>query len=158
MTPRRQRMLAVGLIVAGIAVATAFVLRALDSNIMLFLSPTAVAAGEAPADRPFRLGGHVVPGSFQRDPGSLTATFTVTDNKENIVVKYTGVLPDLFKEGQATIANGRLDSDGVFVADEVLAKHDENYMPPEVAKMLAEQGSHPATNSTVTTADNTVEN
>jgi len=144
MTPRRQRMLAVGAIVVGIGIAVLLIVRALDSNIMLFLSPTQVMAGEAPADRPFRLGGHVVKGSFQRDPGSLTATFTVTDNQANVVVSYTGVLPDLFKEGQATVANGRLDGNGVFVADEVLAKHDENYMPPEVAKMLEEQGSHSA--------------
>jgi cytochrome c-type biogenesis protein CcmE len=143
MTPRRQRMLAVGAIVIGIGIAVLLIVRALDSNIMLFLSPTKVMAGEAPADRPFRLGGHVVPGSFQREPGSLTATFTVTDNQSNVVVQYTGVLPDLFKEGQATVANGRLDTNGVFVADEVLAKHDENYMPPEVAEALADQG-HPA--------------
>jgi len=143
-------MLAVGAIVVGIGIAVLLIVRALDSNIMLFLSPTQVMAGEAPADRPFRLGGHVVTGSFQRDPGSLTATFTVTDNQENVVVSYTGVLPDLFKEGQATVANGRLDANGVFVADEVLAKHDENYMPPEVAKMLEEQGGH----SAGTVADN----
>jgi cytochrome c-type biogenesis protein CcmE len=154
MTPRRQRMLAVGAIVIGISIAVLLIVRALDSNIMLFLSPSQVMAGEAPAGRPFRLGGHVVPGSFQREPGSLTAAFTVTDNQSNVVVRYTGVLPDLFKEGQATIANGRLDSDGVFVADEVLAKHDENYMPPEVAKMLEERGGH----SAVTAADTPIGN
>jgi cytochrome c-type biogenesis protein CcmE len=145
-------MLAVGAIVIGISIAVLLIVRALDSNIMLFLSPSQVMAGEAPADRPFRLGGHVVPGSFQREPGSLTAAFTVTDNQSNVVVQYTGVLPDLFKEGQATIANGRLDGNGVFVADEVLAKHDENYMPPEVAKMLEERGGH----SAVTAADTPV--
>jgi len=154
MTPRRQRMLAVGAIVIGISIAVLLIVRALDSNIMLFLSPSQVMAGEAPADRPFRLGGHVVPGSFQREPGSLTAAFTVTDNQSNVVVSYTGVLPDLFKEGQATIANGRLDGNGVFVADEVLAKHDENYMPPEVARMLEERGGH----SAVTAADTPIGN
>lgn len=154
MTPRRQRMLAVGAVIVGIGIAVLLIVRALDSNIMLFLSPTEVMAGEAPADRPFRLGGHVVPGSFQRDPGSLTARFTVTDNQSNVDVSYTGVLPDLFKEGQATVANGRLDANGVFVADEVLAKHDENYMPPEVAKMLEERGGH----SAVTAADTPVGN
>lgn len=154
MTPRRQRMLAVGAIVIGISIAVLLIVRALDSNIMLFLSPSEVMAGEAPADRPFRLGGHVVPGSFQREPGSLTAAFTVTDNQSNVVVSYTGVLPDLFKEGQATIANGRLDGNGVFVADEVLAKHDENYMPPEVARMLEERGGH----SAVTAADTPIGN
>ena len=140
MTPRRQRMLAIALVVVGVSAAVALTLRALDNNVMLFLSPTQIAAGEAPQDRPFRLGGHVVDGSFQREEGSLTATFVVTDNESEVTVSYTGVLPDLFKEGQATVAMGRLDTNGVFVADEVLAKHDENYMPPEVAKMLAEQG------------------
>lgn len=145
MKPRTQRMLTVGIVVTGVAIAVALILRALDSNIMLFLSPSEVVAGEAPAERPFRLGGHVVAGSFAREPGSLTATFVVTDNKETVTVSYTGVLPDLFKEGQATVAKGQLDTNGVFVADEVLAKHDENYMPPEVAKMLEEQGkSHPS--------------
>lgn len=142
MKPRRQRMLAVGLIIIGIAIALGLILRALDSNIMLFLSPSEVIAGEAPAERPFRLGGHVVTGSFHREEGSLTSTFLVTDNQTTVKVSYTGVLPDLFKEGQATVAKGRLDSNGVFVADEVLAKHDENYMPPEVAKMLEKQGAH----------------
>jgi cytochrome c-type biogenesis protein CcmE len=142
MTPRRQRMLGVGLVVIGVAAAVGLALRAFDSNVMLFLSPTEILAGDAPADRPFRLGGHVVDGSFTREPGSLTATFDVTDNQSTVVVSYTGVLPDLFTEGQATVASGHLNSDGVFVADEVLAKHDENYMPPEVAKMLEKQG-HP---------------
>ena len=145
MTPRQQRMLGVGLVVAGVAVAVGLMLRAFDSNVMLFLSPTEVLAGEAPADKSFRLGGHVVPGSFKREEGSLTATFDVTDNESIVNVSYTGVLPDLFKEGQATVAKGTLDANGQFVADEVLAKHDENYMPPEVAKMLEEQGKHPST-------------
>ena len=105
MTPRRQRMLAIGLVVAGVSVAVGLTLRAFDNNVMLFLSPTQIAAGEAPPDRPFRLGGHVVTGSFVRDPGSLTATFVVTDNESNVTVSYTGVLPDLFKEGQATVAS-----------------------------------------------------
>ena len=147
MTPRRQRMLAVGLVVAGVGVAAALVLRALDNNIMYFFSPSEVVAGEAPADRPFRLGGLVVDGSFRREPGSLAASFTVTDTSEQVEVSYTGVLPDLFKEGQGMVANGRLGADGVFVADEVLAKHDENYMSPEVARMLEEKG-HPAGVST----------
>jgi cytochrome c-type biogenesis protein CcmE len=147
MTPRRQRMVAVGLVVVGVAVAVTLVLRALDTNIMYFFSPTEVVAGDAPNDRPFRLGGLVVDGSFNREPGSLEATFTVTDNNSVVEVSYTGVLPDLFKEGQGMIANGRLGPNGMFVADEVLAKHDENYMSPEVAKMLEEQG-HPAGQTT----------
>jgi cytochrome c-type biogenesis protein CcmE len=140
-------MVAVGLVVVGVAVAITLVLRALDTNIMYFFSPTEVVAGDAPIDRPFRLGGLVVDGSFNREPGSLEATFTVTDNNSVVEVSYTGVLPDLFKEGQGMIANGRLGQNGTFVADEVLAKHDENYMSPEVAKMLEEQG-HPAGQTT----------
>jgi cytochrome c-type biogenesis protein CcmE len=140
MTPRRQRMLAISFIVVGVSLAVGLTLRAFDNNVMLFLSPSQVAAGEAPLDRPFRLGGHVVDGSFQREAGSLTATFIVTDNASEVTVSYTGVFPDLFKEGQATVASGTLASNGIFIAEEVLAKHDENYMPPEVAKMLAEQG------------------
>jgi len=142
MTPRRQRMLTVIAVLAGVAVAVGLLLQAFESNVMLFLSPTDVLAGEAPADRSFQLGGHVVEGSFTREEGSLTATFDVTDNQSVVSVSYTGVLPDLFKEGQATVAKGQLDEQGVFVANEVLAKHDENYMPPEVAKMLEKQG-HP---------------
>jgi cytochrome c-type biogenesis protein CcmE len=148
-------MLVIGLVVVGVSAAVGLTLRAFDNNVMLFLSPTQIAAGEAPANRPFRLGGHVVAGSFQREAGSLTATFVVTDNEENVTVSYTGVLPDLFKEGQATVARGQLDSNGVFIAEEVLAKHDENYMPPEVAKMLEEQGKHgnQADNATPVSAD-----
>ena len=142
MTPRRQRMLAVAIVLVGIGIAAALVLRALDSNLMYFVSPTEVANGEAPVGKPFRLGGLVVEGSFKREPGSLEATFDVTDNAAIVTVSYTGVFPDLFKEGQGMIANGRLRDDGIFIADEVLAKHDENYMSPEVAKMLEEKG-HP---------------
>lgn len=142
MTPRRQRMLAVAVILVGISIAAVMVLRALDSNLMYFVSPSEVASGEAPVGQPFRLGGLVVAGSFKREPGSLEATFDVTDNASVVTVSYTGVLPDLFKEGQGMIANGRLQDNGVFLAEEVLAKHDENYMSPEVAKMLEEQG-HP---------------
>jgi cytochrome c-type biogenesis protein CcmE len=129
-------MLAVGLVIAGVGVAAALVLRALDNNIMYYFSPSEVVAGVAPADRPFRLGGLVVDGSFRREPGSLAASFTVTDTSEQVEVSYTGVLPDLFREGQGIIARGRLGPDGIFVAEEVLAKHDENYMPPEVADSL----------------------
>jgi len=142
MKPRSQRMLAVALVVIGVGLSSALVLKAFDSNVMLFLSPSEVLAGDAPENKSFRLGGHVVEGSFEREEGSLTATFDVTDNASVVQVSYTGVLPDLFKEGQATVAKGSLDTNGTFVAEEVLAKHDENYMPPEVAKMLEEQG-HP---------------
>ncbi len=144
MTPRQQRMTAVVLILAGVSVAALLVLRALQGNITYFFSPEQVAAGEVEPGTTFRLGGLVKAGSFVREPGSLQARFVVTDNTASeVTVAYTGVLPDLFKEGQGMVANGKLDTAGTFVADEVLAKHDENYMSPEVAKMLAEQG-HPA--------------
>ncbi|MGI9289943.1 MAG: cytochrome c maturation protein CcmE [Gammaproteobacteria bacterium] len=155
MTPRRQRMLGVALVLTGISIAAVLVLQALEENAMFFRSPTEVRNGTVPQDRPFRLGGLVVAGSFHREPGSLEATFQVTDNNEVVTVSYTGVLPDLFKEGQGMIANGTLQPDGIFLAEEVLAKHDENYMSPEVAKMLAEQG-HPGNtpNSAGQTTDN----
>ena len=143
MTPRRQRMLAVGFVVVGVAIAATLVLRALEENMMYFFSPTEAAAGEVPVGQKFRLGGLVVIDSFTREPGSLEALFVVTDNNAIVTVSYTGVLPDLFQEGKGMIANGKMRADGVFVADEVLAKHDENYMSPEVARMLEEKG-HPA--------------
>ena len=143
MTPRRQRMLTVGFVVVGVAIAATLVLRALEENMMYFFSPTEAAAGQVPVGQKFRLGGLVVIDSFTREPGSLEALFEVTDNYAIVTVSYTGVLPDLFQEGKGMIANGKMRADGVFVADEVLAKHDENYMSPEVARMLEEKG-HPA--------------
>ncbi len=143
MKPRRQRMLAVGFVVVGVAIAATLVLRALEENMMYFFSPTEAAAGQVPVGQKFRLGGLVVIDSFTREPGSLEALFVVTDNNAIVTVSYTGVLPDLFQEGKGMIANGKMRADGVFVADEVLAKHDENYMSPEVARMLEEKG-HPA--------------
>ncbi len=152
MTPRRQRMLAIGAIVVGVALSAGLILEALEENINHFYSPTAVLAGEAENARSFRLGGLVVDGSFKRSPGDLKAEFLVTDNQSMIRVQYTGVLPDLFKEGQGMVATGRLSKQeaGLFIADDVLAKHDENYMSPEVKKMLEEQGhqSKPSTNET----------
>ena len=138
MKPRQQRMLAVGLAVAGIAVAAALTLRAFEENMMFFVDISEVAAGKAPGDRSFRVGGLVVEDSVRRTPGELEVRFTLTDNNEDLDVVYAGILPDLFREGQGIIAHGRMGSDGDFVADEVLAKHDENYMPPEVAESLAD--------------------
>jgi cytochrome c-type biogenesis protein CcmE len=135
MTSRTQRKLFIALILVGITLAGAFAYRALQENLLYFFSPTQVAAGEAP-ERTFRLGGMVVDGSFKRDAGSLTAQFVITDNVHVVPVSYTGALPDLFKEGAGAVVVGRLRGDGTFVADEVLAKHDENYMPPEVAEAL----------------------
>ena len=142
MTPRRRRMLAVGVVIAGVAVAAGLALRAFNENLLYFYTPSQIFAGEAPRDKTIRLGGLVRKGSLHRDTGSLQVSFEVTDLKRTMAVTYTGVLPDLFKEGQGVIAHGVVLTDGSFRADEVLAKHDEKYMPPEVAKSLAEQG-HP---------------
>lgn len=137
MKPRRQRMLAVGLTVAGIAIATALTLQAFKENMMFFVAISEVEKGNYPEDRNFRVGGLVVEGSVRRQPGELEVSFDLTDLENELTVNYAGILPDLFREGQGIIAHGRLDPSGVFVADEVLAKHDENYMPPEVADSLA---------------------
>ena len=136
MTPRRKRMLTVAAILVGVGVATAFALQAFQKNLLYYYSPTQILAGEAPDSRSFRVGGLVQDGSVQRAPGSLEVRFTLTDFANTVGVSYTGVLPDLFREGQGIIARGKLRDDGVFVAEEVLAKHDENYMPPEVKDSL----------------------
>ncbi|MGH8615779.1 MAG: cytochrome c maturation protein CcmE [Gammaproteobacteria bacterium] len=129
---RRQRLIMVVTLVAGVACATGLALVALNRNINLFFSPSQVAGGEAPLDHTFRLGGLVEEHSVARDPGGLTVRFVLTDTVERIPVTYSGILPDLFREGQGIVAQGRLDGQKIFVADEVLAKHDESYMPPEV--------------------------
>lgn len=137
MKPRQQRMLAVGLAAVGVIVAAGLTLRAFQENMMFFVSITEVAEGKAPADRNFRVGGLVKEGTVHRQPGEVLVEFTLTDLESELVVAYDGILPDLFREGQGIVAHGRLAGDGKFVADEVLAKHDENYMPPEVAESLA---------------------
>jgi len=129
MKPRHKR---IALIVGGLAaigIASAFVLNALDSNIALYVTPSEVAAGKAPQGKAFRIGGMVRDGSLKRD--NLTVHFVITDTAKDIPVAYTGILPDLFKEGKGAVVQGRLGGDGNFTATEVLAKHDENYMPPE---------------------------
>lgn len=131
-------MLAVGLAAAGILVATVLSLQAFQENLMFYVEISEVTEGNAPKDRNFRVGGLVVDGSVRRQPGELEVEFTLTDYQNQLPVYYNGILPDLFREGQGIIAHGRLDDNtGVFIADEVLAKHDENYMPPEVAESLA---------------------
>lgn len=135
MRPRRQRMILIGLVLAGVVLATALALRAFEENLLYFFSPSQVATGEAPEARSFRLGGMVEEGSIEREPGTLTVRFVVTDYANSIPVEYTGVLPDLFREGQGVVVRGQLHTGG-FVAEEVLAKHDENYMPPEVSEAL----------------------
>jgi cytochrome c-type biogenesis protein CcmE len=139
MTPRRKRLLAVIAIVGGVGAATALAMLAFQDNLLYFYNPTQVLAGEAPSGRTFRIGGLVTQGSLQKTEGTLKVRFVVTDFKESVPVNYEGLLPDLFREGQGVIAHGRLADDGEFVADEVLAKHDENYMPPEVADSLHPQ-------------------
>ena len=137
MTPARKKRLAlIVLMVTGIAIGVGFALKSLDENIMFFFTPSEVAKGKAPRDRLFRIGGIVVNGSVSRPGNGLTVQFDLTDNVNNVTVRYTGILPDLFREGQGIIANGKLDKDGACVAQEVLAKHDENYMPPEVAAAM----------------------
>ncbi len=143
MTPKRKkRLFLILLIIATVAGAATLMMKALNENINLFYSPVQVVAGEAPQGHTFRLGGLVAEGSLKRDSensdGGLTVNFDVTDEAETVTVAYTGILPDLFREGQGIVALGKLGSDGIFVAEEVLAKHDENYMPPEVAEALEE--------------------
>jgi cytochrome c-type biogenesis protein CcmE len=133
---RKRRLMMVGLLVVGVGIAAALALSAFRENILYFYSPTEVLSGEAPVGHKFRLGGLVVEGSVKRETDGLTVHFGLTDTAKEIPVMYSGILPDLFREGQGIVAHGRLNEGGVFVADEVLAKHDENYMPPEVAEAL----------------------
>jgi len=137
MTPRQKRFAIIGLGLLVLAVATALVLNAFQSNLVFFFTPTQVASGEVPKGRSFRIGGMVEDGSLTREGDGLTVHFVVTDMAKRVPVTYKGILPDLFKEGKGTVAQGQLVADGTFVASEVLAKHDENYMPPEAAEALA---------------------
>ncbi len=139
MTPRQQRMTFVGIILGGMALATVLVLSAIGENMLYFYSPSQVAAGENPANAKIRVGGLVVDGSVKRSAGeNLDVTFDVSDGLENLTISYNGILPDLFREGQGIVAHGKMNPEGVLIADEVLAKHDENYMPPEVAAAIEE--------------------
>lgn len=133
---RRNRLFMVIFILIGIGIATALTLNAFRQNILFFFTPTQVAAGEAPSGHPFRIGGLVAVDSVERAAGSLKVHFDVTDTVNSVSVTYEGILPDLFKEGQGIVTKGILDGNGVFVASEVLAKHDENYMPPEAEHAL----------------------
>ena len=140
MNKRSRRKVLVFAIVFGVAVATVLGLTAFEENLLYFYSPTQVKAGEAPDSHSFRVGGLVVDGSVKREPDSLKVQFDVTDNAESMTIEYTGILPDLFREGQGIVAMGSIQAGGKFVAQEVLAKHDENYMPPEVAAALEASG------------------
>ncbi len=146
MKPRHKRM---ALIVGGLALlalVAALVLNAFQSNLVFFFSPTQVAAGEAPKGKSFRIGGMVKEGSLQRAADGVTLRFVVTDTDKDMTVAYKGILPDLFREGKGVVAQGKLGDDGVFVAGEVLAKHDENYMPPEAAKAVGDAHERAAAN------------
>ncbi|GAO36512.1 cytochrome C biogenesis protein CcmE [Sulfuricella sp. T08] len=136
MKSRHKKLLLVAIAVIALGVIAALVLNAFRSNLVFFFSPTQVVKGEAPRDRSFRVGGLVEKGSLVREKDGVTAHFRVTDTMQTISVDYTGLLPDLFKEGKGVVAEGRLTDSGVFVATQVLAKHDENYMPPEAASAL----------------------
>ena len=146
MKPRHKR---IALIIGGLAmlglVAT-LVLNAFQSNLVFFVSPTQVAAGEAPKGKSFRIGGMVKEGSLQRESDGVTMRFVVTDTDKDMMVAYKGILPDLFREGKGVVAQGKLGDDGVFAASEVLAKHDENYMPPEAAKAVGDAHERAAAN------------
>jgi cytochrome c-type biogenesis protein CcmE len=136
MKARQKRLVFVGLAIVGVGIAASLALNALQSNIAYFFSPSQVMADEHPEDAVFRVGGLVVDGSLRREADGLTVRFDVTDNAATVPVVYNKALPDLFGEGQGVVAKGRMGTNGVFVADEVLAKHDESYVPPEVAESL----------------------
>jgi len=140
---RRRRLILVLVLLAGVGSAVALGSMALRENLMYYHPPSDVFEGKAPANRPFRTGGLVKQGSVERDKDGTTVRFTITDLKKEIIVVYKGILPDLFREGQGIIANGRMGTEGMFTADEVLAKHDENYMPPEIASSLKKAGVMP---------------
>ncbi len=136
MKSRYKKISIIAVALVGLAGATSLVLNAFQSNLVFFFSPTDVYQGKAPVDRVFRIGGLVKEGSVKRQPDGLTTSFVVTDTARLIPAVYTGILPDLFAEGKGVVADGKLGSDGLFTANRVLAKHDENYMPPEAAHAL----------------------
>lgn len=136
MKRRHKRIALIVAGLAGLAIAAGLALSAFQDNLVFFFSPSQVAANEAPVNRTFRVGGLVQNGTVQRDNDGLTVRFVVTDTAKSIPVVYKGILPDLFKEGKGCVAQGRVGADGVFYADQVLAKHDENYMPPEAGKAI----------------------
>ena len=136
MKSRHKKLLVIGLSLAGLAIVAALVLNAFRSNLVFFFTPSQIARGEAPRDRTFRIGGLVESGSLRREADGITVHFVVTDTAKSIPVVYKGILPDLFKEGKGVVAEGRLGGEGQFTATQVLAKHDENYMPPEAAQAI----------------------
>ena len=147
MKPRTKRALIIGVALIVLGLASTLVLNAFRSNLVFFFSPSQVASKEAPVERSFRLGGLVAVGSVERDAESLAVKFVVTDTLQKITVSYSGLLPDLFREGKGVVAQGKLGPDGVFNAEQVLAKHDENYMPPEAAQALKDARARQASPS-----------
>ncbi len=133
---RKRRLILIGSMILGISIATGFALKSFNENLMYFFSTTDVIDGKAPKDALFRLGGMVIKGSVKRPNDGMMVQFKLSDFSKEVTVEYTGILPDLFREGQGIVAHGKLDNRGVFIAEEVLAKHDENYMPPEVKSSL----------------------
>ncbi len=133
---RKKRLFFIIFLIAGVTVAAGFAMYAFNQNLMFYFSPTDVKQGKAPVNKIFRMGGMVVEGTFKKEPKSLKVHFDLTDYEKTVSVEYEGILPDLFREGQGIISRGKLNEQGVFIAEEVLAKHDENYMPPEVAESL----------------------
>jgi cytochrome c-type biogenesis protein CcmE len=150
MKPRHKKFIAIAAGVAGLGLAAGLVLSAFEKNLVFFFTPSQVAAKEAPVGRSFRIGGLVETGSVKREPDGVTVRFSVTDTAHRMPVEYRGPLPDLFKEGKGVVAQGKLTDSGMFQASEVLAKHDENYMPPEAAEALKKaQGNQPQQSSTL---------
>jgi cytochrome c-type biogenesis protein CcmE len=141
---RKQRLILIAVMVLGAGLAVSFALKSFNENLMYFFSTTDVVEGKAPKDTLFRLGGMVIKGSVARPGDNMMVRFKLTDFNKEVTVEYTGILPDLFREGQGIVANGKLNQQGVFIAEEVLAKHDENYMPPEVKGSLKHQPQLPA--------------
>jgi cytochrome c-type biogenesis protein CcmE len=149
---RKRRMIGILVIVVGVSIAAAVTIYSLRQNMLFFVSPADIEEQNLPLGREFRLGGLVVPGSVDRASDGLTVQFEVSDGADTVLVSFDGILPDLFREGQGVIARGELQSTDLFVAREVLAKHDENYMPPEVAEALEEKGMHNKSNPNQTGA------
>ena len=158
MKTRHKRLLLILARLVILGAVAALVLNAFRSNLVFFFSPTQVAAGEAPKGKAFRIGGMVKEGSIRREADGVTLSFVVTDTEQDIAVRYQGILPDLFKEGKGAVAQGKIGDDGVFVASEVLAKHDENYMPPEAAQAVGDAHARAAANkAAVESASRTIE-
>ncbi len=133
---RKKRLFFIVFLIAGVTLAAGFAMYAFNQNLMFYFSPTDIKQGKAPVNKIFRMGGMVVEGTFKKEPKSLKVHFDLTDFDKTVSVEYEGILPDLFRAGQGIISRGKLNAQGVFIAEEVLAKHDENYMPPEVAESL----------------------